>query len=121
VLLVDDHEDSLELYGLALDVFGFAPALARSAEEAWALACVTPPAVVVTDVAIPHVDGWTLIQRLRTELSATLPVIVLSARGDDAAVRARALAAGCHAVLVKPCAPELLAETLRGAVSRPGV
>jgi DNA-binding response OmpR family regulator len=62
---------------------------------------VTPLAAVVTDVALPHIDGWVLIERLRTELSATLPVIVLSARGDHDAVRARASAAGCHAVLVK--------------------
>jgi DNA-binding response OmpR family regulator len=119
VLLVDAHEDSLELYGLALEVFGLTPALARSADEAWALACVTPPAVVVTEAAIPHTDGWTLIQRIRAELSATLPIIVLSTRGDDEVVRARASAAGCHAVLVKPCPPELLADTLRNAVSRP--
>jgi DNA-binding response OmpR family regulator len=117
--LVDDHEDSLELYGLALDVFGFTPALARSADEAWALACASSPAVVVTDLALPQTDGWSLIERLRAELSATLPVIVLSARGDDETVRARAAAAGCHAVLVKPCAPELLADTLRNALSRP--
>lgn len=38
--------------------------------------------------------GWALIQPRRAELSATLPVIVLSARGDDDAVRARASAAG---------------------------
>ena len=119
MLLVDDHDDSLELYGLALDVFGFAPALARSADEAWTLARATPPAAVVTDLAIPHVDGWTLIERLRAEVSATLPIIVLSARGDDAAVRARAAAVGCHAVLVKPCSPERLADAVRDAVSRP--
>jgi two-component system C4-dicarboxylate transport response regulator DctD len=107
------------LYGLALEVFGFTPALARSADEAWALACLTPPAVVVTEVAIPHTDGWTLIHRLRAELSATLPVIVLSTRGDEEAVRVRASAAGCHAVLVKPCPTELLTDTLRDAVSRP--
>ena len=119
VLLVDDHEDSLEMYGLALDVLGFTPALARSAEGAWAVACATPPAAVVTDLALPHIDGWALIQRLRALLSATLPVIVLSARGDEDAVRARASAAGCDAVLVKPCSPQLLADTLRETIARP--
>ena len=50
VLLVDDHEDSLEMYTLALLGMGFQPVTALTAEDGFARACATRPDAIVADV-----------------------------------------------------------------------
>ena len=69
------------------------------------------PDVVVTDVMMPRKDGEALVRDLRADAAtAQIPILVLSARADDAG-RTRLLEAGAQDYLVKPfAAPELLAR-----------
>ena len=76
------------------------------------------PAVVVTDLDMPEMDGLELCRTIRADpgLSA-IPIVVVSGGSHSSAVEA-----SCHAVLRKPCAPDLLLETVLRAVGavRPG-
>ena len=79
------------------------------------------PQVVVADVRIQRgFDGLELLEQLRCDpLTAEIPRMVLT---GFISVAARELAelSGCHAFLLKPCAPERLTEEIAAAVRRSG-
>jgi CheY-like chemotaxis protein len=78
------------------------------------------PDVIVTDLALPRMDGFELISRLRAdERLRSIPVIALS--GYSASdIAARISAAQPSAVIQKPCLPETLAAELRKHVKMEG-
>jgi DNA-binding response OmpR family regulator len=64
------------------------------------------PDVVLLDLAMPRVDGWTVLRHLReSSWTENVPVVVLSAV-DHA--RDEAFLSGCDAYLSKPCTPEVV-------------
>lgn len=73
--------------------------------------------IVVTDLALPRMDGFQLLQRLQEdEKLKGIPVIALSGYSSSShQTRAREL--GAVAVLEKPCLPEHLARAVAGAIS----
>jgi DNA-binding response OmpR family regulator len=71
---------------------------------------LTPDAVVL-DLAMPKVDGWTVLKQLReSSMTAQIPIVIISAMTD---ARDAALQAGCDAYLAKPCPPDVLHLQLR--------
>jgi two-component system, cell cycle response regulator DivK len=69
------------------------------------------PDVIVLDLAMPRVDGWTVLQHVReSSITADIPVVVVSAVSDS---RDAAFTAGCDAYLAKPCLPETLYLQIR--------
>jgi PAS domain S-box-containing protein len=113
VLVVDDEADSRVVLAAMLRQYGADVTLASSADDAMAMFVATPHDVIVSDIAMPSEDGYSLLRRLR-EASARLPVIAVSAIGAGTEDRARALAAGFNDFVRKPVEPEQLA----GAVAR---
>jgi PAS domain S-box-containing protein len=110
VLVVDDNTDMREYLSRLLGG-QYAVRTAEDGVAALAAVRVEPPDLVVTDVMMPRLDGFGLVAALRAEpATATLPVMVLSARaGQESAVEG--LAAGADDYLVKPfTATELLAR-----------
>ncbi len=70
------------------------------------------PGAIVTDLSMPHVDGWMLIDRLRAdERTRHIPVVVLTAHADDG-TRLRAEAAGAT-YFSKPFLPQPFIATIR--------
>lgn len=112
ILLVDDDEDIRAIARLALEsVGGLEVMLCAAAEEALAAICRFDPDLVLLDVEMPGTDGPATLALLRAEpSSARLPVIFITARGDDAQ-RFRSL--GALEVIVKPFDPLTLARQLR--------
>jgi PAS domain S-box-containing protein len=110
VLVVDDEPDARELVQLVLEECGAVVAIAASAPQALEALRRSPPAVLVSDIGMPGMDGYDLIRRVR-ELGpaegGTTPALALTAfaRGAD---RARALEAGYQAHLTKPAEPAQL-------------
>ncbi len=127
VLVVDDHRDTRELYTQALGLFGFATVEASDGVEALESANQILPDVIVTDVALPRMDGMELCSRLKASgPTSHIPVIALTGFGD-VGIAERARAAGIAKVLVKPCPPDLLLSEVselcsadNGAPSAPG-
>jgi two-component system, cell cycle response regulator DivK len=113
VLVVDDDQDTRDLYAHCLTLCGFAVEQARDGAEGIERAICVRPDVVLMDLAMPRMDGWTATVRLRNEpRTAHLPIIILSAHASDRD-RERLLAAGASEFLSKPCDLDVLASRLR--------
>jgi CheY-like chemotaxis protein len=97
ILVVEDNDDAMEVLDVFLKACGAHILLARSGVGALAYVDTTPKLdVVVTDVAMPHMDGVTFAQKVRSHPSRkNLPVIALTgfpeqylnAQGFDAFLR----------------------------------
>jgi two-component system cell cycle response regulator DivK len=113
ILLVDDSRDAREMYGEYLRFAGFRVVTADNGEEALAAAHSEWPAVIVMDLAMPRMDGWEAIRRLRADpLTSDIPIVALSAYAfGDAPDRARD--AGADLCLSKPCLPPQVARVVR--------
>jgi CheY-like chemotaxis protein len=118
VLLVDDIRDTREMYAFFLRGSGYSVHEAGDGGEAVAMALEFRPDVVVMDLSLPSVDGWTAIASLAGHPeTGAIPIVVLSGHTFPADEQ-RARAAGVAAFLAKPCVPEELARTVR-RVSQP--
>lgn len=118
ILIVEDFTDSREMYMEFLATHGFDVTGAADGVEALQSIEASPPDVVVLDVALPKLDGLSVLRRLRADPRfAGLPVLTLSASvGAD--YPKLAMAAGATAALEKPCLPEELLEAVREALER---
>ena len=123
ILVVDDDQDALDMLTVVLTEAGAAVRTAASATEALALLRWIRPDVLVSDLAMPDEDGYSLIRNLRAIERASgreTPAVALTAyvRVQD---RARAEAAGFNVFVEKPVNPEELIAVLAGiAESRGG-
>ena len=123
ILVVDDDQDALDMLAVVLTEAGAAVRTAASAAEALALLRWIRPDVLVSDLAMPDEDGYSLIRNLRAierESGRETPAVALTAyvRVQD---RARAEAAGFNVFVEKPVDPEELIAVLAGiADSRAG-
>ena len=92
VLVVDDYEDAREMYAECLDASGFEVAQAESGDEAVAKAVALQPALIVMDLALPGMDGWSATRAIKTDArTAAIPVVALTghARSDASTGGAR--------------------------------
>lgn len=117
VLLVEDTESVRRAVALGLRASGFDVTAVAGGAEALAVIGVVGPAVVVTDLSMPGMDGLELIRTLRVR-QVEVPVLVVSAR-DSSQDRAAALAAGCDGYLVKPFGLVELRERVTALAERP--
>ncbi|HEY1536446.1 MAG TPA: ATP-binding protein, partial [Polyangiaceae bacterium] len=89
VLVVDDEPDARELIGEAFKTAGATVHLAASAREALSLLSIERPSILVSDIGMPHEDGYALIRHVRALSAAQggqIPALALTAyaRGTDA-------------------------------------
>jgi CheY-like chemotaxis protein len=101
VLIAEDEEPIAEVVATVVEDAGYRPLLAAHGREALELARAQQPALLITDLMMPHLSGAELIAALRSDAAASgrapLPVILMTAAGP-----AQARAAGADAVLRKP-------------------
>jgi DNA-binding response OmpR family regulator len=117
VLLVEDHEDTRLMYAEFLGD-AFEVIQASDGEGALEAMRARTPDLVITDVSLPGVDGFELINRMRRETTlASVPVICLSGYSTDA-LEERAREVGCARLLQKPCLPDALAATVQGVLKK---
>lgn len=113
VLLVEDNEDNRIVYATMLEHFGFDVVEAGNGEDALAMARTGKPDIILMDISIPGIDGWTATERLREDPDTrAIPVIAVTAHALPEH-RDRAEALGCEGYLTKPCAPRRLLEEVR--------
>jgi two-component system, OmpR family, response regulator len=111
VLVVDDEENIRFLVGSALRMAGFETAVAESGREAVHVTESFRPDVVVLDVNLPDIDGFTVLQRLR-DRGSKAQVVFLTAR-DATEDRVRGLTSGGADYQVKPFAVDELVARVR--------
>lgn len=110
ILIVEDHPDTREGLAELLRLSGYAVQTAADGQQGLAAACRQAPDLILTDIAMPIMDGIEMIRRLRgsTACQAT-PILVLSAFSDKAS---EAAGAGADMVLRKPVSPRDLLRTI---------
>lgn len=113
VLVVDDDHDTLMLLESTLKLAGARPIAAESVAEALRRSDGITLDAMISDIAMPGQDGYTLITLLKDRLGAGMPAatVALTAYASPAD-RDRALAAGFREHLAKPINPDLLLQTL---------
>lgn len=116
VLLVDDSQDILEIFTLVL-ADQYDVRTARSADEAFAIACEWRPEVLLTDISMPGRSGLDLITQVRSDLAPPQPRIgVISGFAEfESAARAR----GAALFLLKPVDVDALKSAIVGLLGRP--
>ena len=116
ILVVDDDADALDLLDLFLKHHGAFVTTARTATEAVESFKACPPAIVVTDVAMPVRDGVWLVTELRA-MTPHVPVVAFTAlaRRQD---RDEFLAAGVDAYIAKPSELNDLLRVVLGLLAR---
>ena len=100
ILVVDDNEENRDVLSRRLTRRGFEVLLATGGQEAIDITLAENPDVVLMDLNMPEVDGWTATTQLRQH-EYKMPVIALTAHamtGD----RERAIEAGCNDYHTKP-------------------
>ena len=109
VLVVDDNEDSRLLYSAYLRHLDVEVTTAADGSEALRLAGERKPDLIVMDLTMPRMDGWTATRLLRanTELRGIPIVAVTGVRRDEAEEATRA--AQFDRYILKPCLPQDLA------------
>ena len=115
ILVCDDEPQILRALRVVLREAGFETLAAETMEEALDLAAVDPPDAAIVDLVLPDGDGVELTRRLREW--SHMPVLVLSAVGDEAD-KIRALDAGADDYVTKPFSPPELLARLRAALRR---
>jgi CheY-like chemotaxis protein len=119
VLCIEDNPVNLLLMQAMLEhVPGVRAVSAATALEGLQMARAEPPALVLTDIVMPHMNGFELLRQLRAELATrAIPVIAVSASAMPADVHA-GLAAGFDAYLTKPLDLQRLCAAVQAALQR---
>lgn len=118
VLVVDDYADVREMYADYLKFEGFRVITAATGPEALTIARDERPDVILMDVTMPGMDGFTATQHLKEDSSlASIPVLILTAH-VFAEYETKAQAVGCQGFIRKPCLPDELARAVRAALRR---
>jgi two-component system, cell cycle response regulator DivK len=118
VLVVEDDQDTRDMYAMYLDYCGMTVLTAASVESAFTLAVEHQPDVVVTDYILRGPEsGMDLCRRLRQEpRTAHIPSLLMtgSSRSSDTTA---ALDAGCADVRIKPYLPDSLVADIREIIA----
>jgi two-component system response regulator MtrA len=115
VLLVEDDPAARQGLELALRRLGYEMRLAETGEAALDGICRAAVDVVVLDVMLPGLDGFEVCRRLRRD--SDVPVIMLTARGDDFDI-VGGLEAGADDYVVKPVEARVLDARIRAVLRR---
>jgi DNA-binding response OmpR family regulator len=115
ILLIDDDSQLVALLSEYLTRDGFTVATASDGDRGAAEALSGSYAIAVLDVMMPRLNGLDVLRAIRRE--STLPVLMLTARGDDAD-RVTGLELGADDYVTKPCTPRELAARLRAILRR---
>jgi CheY-like chemotaxis protein len=118
VLVVEDDPETREFYRCALAAAGYQTREAHNGFQAWEKAVADPPDLIVTDIAVPGLDGIELCRRLRGDMR-TRDVPVLAVTGyADRDYADRVMQAGADHLLSKPLDAALLLTEARRLLDR---
>lgn len=105
-----------ELESYFLDQAGFVVSFSEDGESAFELACAVQPAIIITEILVPKLDGLALCRQLKASpVTKDIPVVVFSLL----AAEARALEAGAEAFVKKPLAEHRLVHVVQHLLGAP--
>ena len=118
ILLVEDNEMNRDMLSRRLERRGYQVVLAVDGAQGVALAQSEKPALVLMDMSLPVMDGWTATRTLKADpVTAGIPVIGLTAHAM-AGDREKCLAAGCDDYDTKPVELPRLLEKITALLAQ---
>jgi len=115
ILVVDDEPQITRVLRTTLSAQGYDLRVANDGETALEIMKDWTPDLVITDLAMPHMDGFELCRRVRAK--AEMPIIVLSVRGEER-TKVQALDAGADDYVTKPFGMSELLARIRANLRR---
>ena len=115
LVVVDDDKNISRLMEFGLKSAGFEPLVAKDGQEGLRLLYAHQPALVILDIMMPNMDGWTVCQRIR-EVS-DVPIIMVTARDQDADI-VKGLDLGADDYVVKPVRMPVLLARVKACLRR---
>jgi PAS domain S-box-containing protein len=120
ILVVDDNEDNVYYLRTLFAAHGYEVVSARHGAEALHVARAQPPAIVVSDLLMPVMDGYTLLRQWKSdERTKDIPFIVYTATYTQPEDERLALNLGADAFILKPAEPDVLLERVRAVLGSP--
>lgn len=106
ILIIEDNEQNLYLATFLLEKSGYLVVPARSGAEGLHLASKVRPDLILLDIQLPEMDGYTVARELRKDKTIRdIPIVAVTSyamAGD----KERALEAGCNGYIEKPINPD---------------
>jgi two-component system, cell cycle response regulator DivK len=122
VLIVEDDPSTRVLYKDYLTNCGFRIVDAHNGNQALAKARELRPNVVLTDLAVPGMDGFEFCRALQqSDMTRTIPVLAVTGHSEYLEQPDRFRQAGILHVLTKPCAPDVIEAELRRLLRESGI
>jgi diguanylate cyclase (GGDEF)-like protein len=120
ILIVDANPADRRWYITLLGNYGHRLLEASDGVEALAVAQAELPELIITDIVMPHMDGFSLVRRLRAEpLLTSIPVIFQTANYDVSEIHKLARASGVQHVLRKAAEPHDILRAVNESLKRP--
>lgn len=116
ILIVDDDPDLAMIMKMILSHAGFEAHSVLSGQEALNWLGARTPDLILLDLMMPDINGFTILRKLRaSETTSALPVVILTAKADQK-TRMESQSAGADAFLTKPINSKSLIEYVRRAL-----
>lgn len=113
VLVVDEHEDTRDMYALALSAMGFDIVAAEDGRDAYRRAWEIHPDAIVADLPMPNYEEWQFLQDLKQNArTREIPLVAVSGYVHRSTGE-HTVHDGFDAFFPKPCLPDELAAALR--------
>ncbi|MFA4958096.1 MAG: response regulator [Candidatus Methanoperedens sp.] len=106
ILIIEDNEPNLYLLTFLMEKEGYVVSAARNGQEGFEMACRIKPDMILLDIELPVMDGYSVVRELRkTSDFADTPIVAVTSYvmiGD----REKAIEAGCNGYIEKPINPK---------------
>ena len=120
ILIAEDEKDIRDLITFLLQFAGHEVIPTANGEEAYERARIEIPDLILMDVRMPKMTGYEACVKMKADDTIRhIPVVFLSAKGQDSEVAA-GLDAGAAEYLLKPFSPDQLSEKVNSILSRKG-
>jgi two-component system cell cycle response regulator DivK len=114
VLIVDDVEDTRDMYAEYLTFKGYFVDTAVNGRDGMTKAFDTKPDVIVLDLTMPGIDGFEAMRLLRADRRTAKTFVVVVSGHALKGTRDAVMMAGADVFLTKPCLPDDLERTIVG-------
>ena len=118
ILVIEDNRDYAATLGSNLEREGYTVSIATTGADGLERAQRNPPDLIILDLMLPVMSGYTVLQRLRDGGHAT-PVLVMTARGTEDE-KLRGFGLGADDYVVKPCGLREILARVRALLKRAG-
>ena len=102
ILIVEDDTDTAKIIQLRIEARGYKTAVARDGEEGWRMIQKEKPDLVILDVMLPGVDGYTIASMMKDDKKLSKIPIIMSTAKDSVGDVDKGFTAGVSHYLIKP-------------------